>query len=117
MKNGLVLIFNRKEPNYNYVYNLIEVNTSQSDIHNQLTYNLNISSKEFIINVNEQEFNTSDVIVAELISQKNKGIYLYCFNSQLCTFCPSMNKINPIVNSSQLETKLTELLYAQFIFL
>ncbi len=117
MKNGLVLIFNRKEPNYNYVYNLIEVNTSLSDIHNQLTHMLNISSKEFIINVNEQDFNTSDAIAAELIEQKNKGIYLYCFNSRLCTFCPSMNKINPLVNSSQLETKLTELLYAQFIFL
>jgi hypothetical protein len=117
MKNGLVLIFNRKEPNYNYVYNLIEVNTQQTDIHNNLTHVLNISPKEFTINVNEQDFNVSEKIAAELIEQKNKGIYLYCFNSQLCTFCPIMNKINVMVNSSQLETRLTELLYAQFIFL
>ena len=51
MKNGLVLIFNRKELNGNYLYNLVEVHTQQDDIHNQLTYSLNISPKEFIINI------------------------------------------------------------------
>ena len=116
MKNGLVLIFNRKELNGNYVYNLIEVNTQQDDTHNQLTYSINISPKEFTINVHEQDSNISDAIAGELIKTKTKGIYLYCFNSQLCTFCPSMNKINVVVDSKQLEGKLTELLYGQFIF-
>ena len=117
MKNGLVLIFNRKETLGNYIYNLVEVHTQQDDIHNQLTYSLNVSPKEFTININEQEFNISEQIAGELIKTKTKGIYLYCFNSQLCTFCPSMNRINVVIDSKQLEGKLTELLYGQFIFL
>lgn len=117
MKNGLVLIFNKKELHGNYMYNLIEVNTQQDDTQNKITYQLNISPKTQIINVQEQDSNISEKIAGELIKEKTKGIYLYCFNSQLCTFCPSMNKINVIVDTKQLENKLTELLYGQFIFL
>jgi len=116
MKNGLVLIFNRKETDHKYIFNLIEVSSKQDDSSNQATHQLDISPMEFPIDIQEQDF-ANEEIIGKLIKEKAPGIYLYCCNLQLCAFCPGMNKINSIEDSKQLESNLTQLIYDQFIFI